>query len=202
MINLPKPLERSGRIYTYEDYLQWPEDERWEIIDGVAFDMTPAPTSNHQLVLGELLTIFNQYLKGKPCVALVAPFDVRLPRAAESDKKATTVVQPDLTVICDKSKIDRRGCLGSPDLVVEISSPSTFHKDIKTKFKRYEEAEVKEYWIVHPEGKTIVVYRLQDNGSYTAPEVYGVEDLLPVGIFPDLIITLKDVFSVIVEDLI
>ena len=197
-----KPLAQSGRIYTYEDYLQWPEDERWEIIDGVAFDMTPSPSTNHQLVSGELLTIFNQYLKGKPCVALAAPFDVRLPRAAESDQKATTVVQPDLTVICDKNKIDRRGCLGSPDLVVEISSPSTFHKEIKHKLKRYEEAEVKEYWIVHPEGKTIVVYRLQDNGSYTAPEVYGVEDLLPVGIFPDLIITLKDVFSVIVEDLI
>ncbi len=202
MIHLGKVFAQSGRLYTYEDYLQWSEDERWEIIDGVAFAMTPAPMSNHQRVSGELFVSFNQYLKNKPCEVFAAPFDVRLPRAAENDQKATTVVQPDLTVICDKSKIDRRGCLGSPDLIVEISSPSTFHKDIKTKFKRYEEARVKEYWIVHAEGKTIVVYRLLDTGSYAQPEIFGVEDELSVGIFPDLVISLKDLFSVVDDDLI
>lgn len=199
---MPKPLEQSGQIYTYEDYLKWPEDERWEIIDGIAYDMTPAPLSNHQRVSRELLVSFYQYLKDKSCEVFAAPFDVRMPRAAESAKKATTVVQPDLTIICDQGKIDRRGCVGSPDLVVEISSPSTFHKDIKTKFKRYEEAGVKEYWIVHAEGKTIVVYRLQEDGSYGKPEIFGVEDELTVGIFPDLVLNLKELFSVVVDDLI
>lgn len=196
-----EPATGKNRLFTYRDYLNWPDNERWEIIDGVPYNMTPAPSANHQRVLGEFFTAFKLYLRGKPCEVFIAPFDVRLPLEQESDEETSTVVQPDLTVVCAPEKIDRRGCKGSPDLVIEITSPSTMHKDMKHKLNRYENAGITEYWIVHPEGKTVVVYRLDTDRRYGRPQIYADGESLPVGIFPDFTLDLKEIFvSITGED--
>src|SRR5665647_2743669 len=123
-------------------------NERWELINGQAYNMTPAPSRRHQEISGQLHTLFNNYLRGKTCRIYAAPFDVRLPQMQESYEQTSTVVQPDLVVVCDKTKLDQQGCKGSPDLVMEITSPSTFQKDLKEKFNLYERVSVLEYWIV------------------------------------------------------
>ena len=189
-----------NEFYTYKDYLQWPEDERWELIDGIPFNMTPAPSANHQRVSREFLTSFNNYLKGKNCEVFNAPFDVRLPRSSENDEDTSTVLQPDLCIICDPKKIDRRGCVGGPDLVVEIASPGTLARDMKHKVFCYEAARVREYWIVQPEGKTVLVYQLSADNHYDRPRVFTSEDMLPVGIFHDFELNLEEIFSVISVD--
>lgn len=189
-----------NELYTYKDYLQWPEDERWELIDGIPFNMTPAPSTNHQLVLGEFFSAFKDYLKGKDCKVIVAPFDVRLPRSSENDEDTATVLQPDLSIICDPKKIDRRGCVGGPDLVIEIASPRTLARDMKHKVFCYETARVREYWIVQPEGKTVLVYQLSADNHYDRPRVFTSEDVLSVGIFPDFELNLEEIFSVISAD--
>lgn len=123
------PMQRDDRRYTYGDFASWPEGERWEPIDGVAYDMSPAPSPRHQVVLGELHAQFHAALRGSPCRPYLAPLDVRLPNGTEEDALVSTVVQPDLAVVCDAAKIDARGCRGAPDLLVEILSPSTAYKD-------------------------------------------------------------------------
>ena len=187
-------LKRDER-FTYGDYLTWDDDERWELIDGVPYNMTPAPRVAHQRILGEMYLQFGNWLKGKLCQVFIAPFDVRLPEAEEPDDLVETVVQPDLLVICDKKKLDDAGCRGAPDLIVEILSPGTAGKDLKEKFSRYERAGVREYWIVDPLGKTVQVYRLGQNGSYGRPAVYVHTDRPQVGIFPELEIDLAAVFA-------
>ncbi|KLU59936.1 hypothetical protein CEB3_c40700 [Peptococcaceae bacterium CEB3] len=191
---MSKPAERTEQRFTYQEYLTWPEEERWELIDGLAYNMTPAPTRLHQLISRQLLTLFNNYLSGKPCEVYHAPFDVRLPQSQGSDNQTSTVVQPDIAVICDRTKLDDLGCKGSPDLVVEIVSPSTFQKDLKDKFNLYERVGVREYWIVYPDQKTISVFRLSPEGRYGRPEIYAGTDSLVVGIFPDLTMDLNEVF--------
>ncbi|EHQ89703.1 Uma2 family endonuclease [Desulfosporosinus youngiae] len=192
---MAKSLPPSKQRFTYGDYLTWPEDERWELLNGIAYNMTPAPSRKHQEISGQLHTLFNNYLKGKPCRVYAAPFDVRLPQMQESDEQISTVVQPDIVVVYDKNKLDDRGCQGSPDLVVEITSPSTFQKDLKEKFNLYERAGILEYWIVYPEQNTLAVFHLTNEGKYSRPEVYTEQDSMIVGIFADLIIELQDVFS-------
>jgi Uma2 family endonuclease len=181
--------------FTYGDYLTWDDDERWELIDGVPFNMSPAPKPRHQLILGGLYRQFANWLLGKPCRVFLAPFDVRLPDAGESDDLVETVVQPDLSVICDKKKLDDAGCRGAPDLIVEILSPSTASKDLKIKFERYERAGAREYWVVDPEGKTVQIFTLGADGRYGRPRVNADGDLARVGIFPDLEIDLAVVFA-------
>jgi len=192
---LSDTAQRSEQLYTYQDYLTWPESERWELLNGRAYNMTPAPSRRHQEISGQLLTLFNNYLKGKTCRVYAAPFDVRLPQLQESDEQTSTVVQPDLVIVCDKSKLDHRGCKGSPDLVVEITSPSTFQKDLKEKFILYERVGVLEYWIVYPEENTLSVFHLTQEGKYSRPEVYTEQDSIKVGIFEDLTIELSEVFA-------
>ncbi len=190
----PLALKREER-FTYGDYLTWDDDQRWELIDGVPYNMSPAPTVRHQLILGELHRQVANWLLDKPCQVFIAPFDVRLPEDDESDEQVETVVQPDLSIICDKSKLDEAGCRGAPDLIVEILSPSTAHKDLKVKFERYERARVQEYWIVDPNGSTVQIYTLGAEGRYGLPEAYGAVDRVSVGIFPDLEIDLAVVFA-------
>lgn len=115
--------------YTYGDYLTWPDEERWELIEGVPYDMTPAPSTNHQRILGELFRQISTFLLDRDCEVFIAPFDVRLPEGDEADEQIITVVQPDIAVICDPAKIDRRGCRKAPDFIIEILSPSTAAKD-------------------------------------------------------------------------
>ena len=139
--------------YTYGDYLTWCDEERWELIDGVPYNMTPAPSRAHQGISVELARQMANYLVGKTCRIYTAPFDVRLPKGEEKDERIKTVVQPDLLVVCDESKLDDRGCKGAPDLIVEILSPHTAVKDMKTKRDLYERVGVEEYWLIDPNYK-------------------------------------------------
>ena len=160
------PLKESDLKYTYKEYCSWPDDERWELIDGVAYNMSPAPTSRHQGLSRELLLKFGNFLKASPCKVFPAPFDVMLPKfPIKSEETINTVVQPDISVICDTSKIIESGCLGAPDLIVEILSPSTSKKDLSEKFYLYERVGVKEYWIVDPGNKYIRIFHLISEGK-------------------------------------
>ncbi|SHF62335.1 Endonuclease, Uma2 family (restriction endonuclease fold) [Caldanaerobius fijiensis DSM 17918] len=189
------PLPKENKTYTYGDYITWPEDKRIELIDGQAYMMAP-PSRIHQKVLGGIFYQFFSYLQNKSCEVYTAPFGVRLPSSnEENDKDIKTVVEPDIVVICDKSKLDDEGCKGAPDLIVEIVSPSTARKDKLEKFNLYEKFGVKEYWLVEPESKIVSVFTLQDNKRYGRPEIYTDEDKIKVSIFNDLIIDLKAVFQ-------
>lgn len=177
--------------YSYSDYLKWQFQERVELIKGYILKMSPAPSMVHQRISNNLSFELNNYFKRKPCDVFVAPFDVRLPIA--SSKKDTTVVQPDLCIICDESKLDARGCNGTPDLMVEIISTNNSKHDLHTKFNLYQEAGVKEYWIIEPNDKIILVYTLV-NGEFIGlkPQVEGENIKSPL--FPELEIALEDVF--------
>jgi Uma2 family endonuclease len=188
------PLERES--YTYEDYAKWPEGARVELIDGVAYNMSAASNRLHQRVLGKLHRLIGNYLDGKTCEVYIAPFDVRLPEASKRDADIRAVVQPDLSVICDPSKLDERGCLGAPDLIVEIISPGSFRQDMARKLALYERVGVREYWIVFPVEKIVQVYVLGEHGKYGSFESYTVEDMLTVGIMPELTIAVETIFAV------
>ncbi|MCW5910280.1 MAG: Uma2 family endonuclease [Cyclobacteriaceae bacterium] len=182
--------------YSYADYLTWRWEEMVELIDGKIFKMSPAPTSAHQKVSMELSRQISSYLLGKKCQVFAAPFDVRLPEANKSkkDREITTVVQPDLCVICDAGKVDEKGCLGAPDWIIEILSKNTSGRDLRQKFDVYEKAGVGEYWVVHPSEQTLLVYVLK-NGEYTGtrkPFVKG-DKVRPVTL-PELEIDLDLVF--------
>lgn len=190
------PVAASKETFTYGDYEKWSEEQRWELIDGFPYDMSPAPSRKHQEILGGLYLQFALYLKNKPCKVYLAPFDVRLPQGSESEEMIRTVVQPDLTVVCDPTKLDERGCLGAPDLVVEILSPYTAAKDLKIKLALYERVRVKEYWLVQPLDRTIMVFILQEDGQYAKPAVYDHHDKVSVGIFEgDLRIDAVEIFG-------
>ncbi len=191
-----KEPDLSG-TYSYADYLSWTWDEMAELIDGKVFKMSPAPTSLHQKVSMELSRQISSFLLGKKCQVFAAPFDVRLPKVNQSkkDKEITTVLQPDLCVICDVSKIDEKGCLGAPDWVIEILSKHSSDRDLRQKFDAYEKAGVGEYWVVHPSEQTLLVYVLK-HGEYTGtrkPFVKG--DKVPSVTLPDLAIDLDLVFE-------
>jgi Uma2 family endonuclease len=183
------PLLKEQDYYTYADYLSWDGEERYEIIDGEAYMMAP-PSRLHQEISRELMGIFWEFLKGKPCKVYAAPFAVRLNPLP--DKRDDTVVEPDLVVVCDSSKLDDRGCNGAPDLIIEILSPSNTRYDRIIKFQKYREAGVREYWIVDPEEKSLLAYVLKNN-EYVASAYEGTA-LVPVTILPGLEIDLKTVF--------
>ena len=187
------PLPKPEQKYSYADYLTWDESERWEIIDGVPY-MQAAPSRIHQEISMELSTQFHTYLKGKTCRVFAAPFCVRLD-VEKNDNDIKNVVEPDITIVCDSSKLDEKGCKGSPNMIVEILSPSTGKKDRVDKFNKYEKAGVKEYWVVEPDQKLVSVFLLQSSSRFGRPEMYTDEDKITVSIFPDLIIDLSVVFS-------
>lgn len=194
-INEPRPEAAAKDTYTYSDYSQWPDEERWELIDGVPYNMSPAPSRIHQKITGELFRLIANYLTGKVCEVYIAPFDVRLPKGQENDEQIDTVVQPDLVVVCDRAKLDERGCRGAPDLVVEVLSPQTAGKDMKIKLALYERVGVKEYWMVDPGNKTVQVYQLETSGRYGRPDIYTGAEQVKVGLFTDLTIDLAMVFK-------
>lgn len=182
--------------FSYADYLNWPDDERWELIDGIPYAMSPAPSTGHQRTVGRLFRNFANMLDGKPCEAFIAPFDVRLPASKNAgDDEVDTVVQPDILVVCDKSKLDARGLNGAPDLVIEIISPSTASHDITTKFMLYQRHGVKEYWIVHPNDQTVMVFKLGEDGQYGRADMYAAEHVVEVPLLGELEIDLKAVFA-------
>lgn len=173
--------------HCYGDYLTWPDDVRCELIDGVAYLMSPAPDLAHQDVAGEIFRQAANALRGKPCRPFIAPVDVRLPKQAEADDKIDTVVQPDVLVVCDNGKLDRRGVRGAPDWIVEVVSPSTAGHDQIRKRKIYEAHGVREYWLIHPIDRVLTVYRLSD-GEYGKPELYELRGETAVGVLPEVII--------------
>src|SRR5258706_5430240 len=183
--------------YSYSDYLTWQWTEMAEVIRGKIYKMSPAPSSTHQKVSGNLFGLLWNYLRDKKCQVFTAPFDVRLPLSLKqnTDKEIITVVQPDLCVVCDPSKIDERGCLGAPDWIIEILSMHTSAKDLREKFDVYEDAGVKEYWVVHPQDQTILVYLLDENGKYKGIlKPYVSTDLINSITLSGLTINLKEVF--------
>ncbi len=188
------PLSQEDKKYTYSDYLTWPENERWEIIDGIPC-MQAAPSWQHQAISRELLVQFSSFLKDKTCQVFASPFDLRIPEGDEKDEDTKFVVQPDIVVICDRGGLKGTGYLGTPPLVIEISSPSTSKNDKIYKFNKYEKFGVKEYWIVEPEGKIVSVFTQGESNRYGRPEVYSETDKINVSIFPELIIDLAPVFN-------
>jgi Uma2 family endonuclease len=187
-----------NKRYTYADYLTWLDDKARELIHGFIKMMSPAPRPVHAEVSHNISMYLGLYVlknKGK-CKVFSAPFDVRFPKHGETaDDKIDTVVQPDICVICDLSKIDGRGCCGAPDMIVEILSPSSLKKDVTEKFTLYEESGVSEYWIVHPKDKAVTVFLLQEDGKYDIGTIYELEGKVPVHIFNDYLIDLNDIFE-------
>ena len=172
------PIRRDDRRYTYRDYASWPDDERWELIDGVAYSMSPAPGTAHQGVVGGLFAGMYVWAKehGGTCAVFVAPCDVFLPADPdEGEDDVDTVVQPDVMVICDRSRITPRGCRGAPDLVVEVLSPWTSHKDQLVKHELYARHGVLEYWVIDPGNRCVRVYRLDPS---SAPRRFGEPTIL------------------------
>ena len=177
--------KKLNQEYTYGDYARWPNDERWELIEGVPYAMT-APSRIHQDVVLKVGVQIELYMQGKPCKVYLAPFDVRLPRKDEADEDVETVVQPDIVVVCDKLKLDKKGCRGAPDWVIEVLSPSTTFKDMNTKRSLYEAHGIREYWLVHPEDRWLMAYTLDTEGRYGKPAVFNMDEPSPVTLFPDL----------------
>jgi len=183
------PQKKEEQRYTYADYCQWDDGERWELIDGVSYLMSPAPLRTHQGISRELTRQLANFLIGKPCKVYAAPFDVRL----NADTYDDTVVQPDLLIVCDSSKLDDKGCTGAPDMVIEILSPSTGRHDKLVKFQTYQKAGVREYWIVDPDTRTVQV-NILENGKYVAA-MYGDTGIAPVHILEGCTVNLRDVFE-------
>ena len=186
------------KSYTYADYLTWFDDKRRELINGF-IRMMSAPTTRHARVSYKLvykLASFIERRKGN-CELFYAPFDVRLPnnKNETADNRIYTVVQPDICLICDLSKIDEKGCLGAPDLVIEIQSPATSRYDLTEKFEAYETAGVPEYWIVYPKDEAINVFSLQTNGKYDRGTTYEYEAKVPIRALKGLVIDLKELFG-------
>lgn len=169
--------------FSYREYLQWPEGERWELVDGVAHAMGPAPARRHQVIVGELFRQIANALKGRECQVFFAPFDVRLPKADEADEEIDTVVQPDIVVVCDRNKLDERGCRGAPDWIIEVVSPTSESRDQILKRDLYQRVGVKEYWIVQPEARQVIVYRLEA-GTYRHGEAHEFAGTLAFSAVP------------------
>ena len=191
---MSRPALKLAERFSYRDYVTWPANERWELIHGEAYDMSPAPSPEHQRVLLELAAEFRNFLRGKPCQVYIAPFDVRLPERNECDDELDTVVQPDISIICDHAKIDRKGCRGAPDLIVEVLSPATARKDLTEKLNLYEQHGVPEYWIVYPFDQMLTVFTLTD-GAYSKPMIYSNGERVSVGVLPGLEIDLHEIFG-------
>ena len=186
-------LPREAERYSWSDYLAWPEGERHELIDGIAYAMSPAPRRRHQEIGGEIFRQAANALRGKPCRVYDAPFDVKL--SDDDDDDAPTVVQPDIAVTCDRSKLTEQGMTGPPDLVIEIVSPDSGLIDRRRKFDLYERFGVKEYWIVDQDEKVVEVYRLVEDGSYRRIGAFGPEDTVTTEAVADLSISLAEVFA-------
>ena len=178
--------------YTYADYLKWQFTERVELIKGWINKMSPAPNRVHQTVLQNIYYFLHPKFSQNKCAVYLAPFDVRLP--IKSKKQDTTVVQPDICIICDASKLDDQGCNGAPDLIVEILSPTNAKYDLETKFHLYEEAGVQEYWIVQPQEKSVLIYELR-KGEYAGLKPHTLGEVVHGNLFPDLKISVDDIFA-------
>ena len=183
---------RNDEYYTYADYCTWDDDERWELIDGAAYAMSPAPSWIHQSISLAIAKQLDNFLHGKPCKVLTAPLDVRFRDGSDND----TVVQPDILVVCDESKFDPdgRGVIGAPDMIIEILSPSTAHRDLVTKFRLYMREGVREYWTVDPESRTVAAH-VQHDGMCVTRTYDDQDSSAPAQILEGCFINLTDAFD-------
>lgn len=189
-----EPDIEYGR-YSYADYLTWEMDEMVELIKGKVFKRdVAAPMMSHQRISVRLTTAFFNFLDGKSCQVFHAPFDVRLPVKSKRNQDIDTVVQPDLCVICDPAKLDDAGCIGAPDLVVEILSPGNNKRELKNKYEVYEESGVKEYWVIHPNEQTLLIYSLTD-GKFQASKLFTSGDFAESVCVPGMRIDLEKLFE-------
>lgn len=185
----------SSFTYTYADYLKWQFEERLELFRGKIFKLS-APNTKHQDISRNILVPIALFLKEKSCNVFAAPFDVRLPvKNRKKDDEVITVVQPDICVICDETKLDSRGCCGAPDLVIEILSPGNSKKEIRLKHELYEEAGVKEYWLVYPAEESVAVFLLNDNNKFEGAAIYPGDETILSKAVPGLSINLSEIFT-------
>ncbi len=187
------------QTYSYADYLLWRFEERLELIRGKVFRMSPAPNVKHQRVSINLTLAIGDFLKNqqKGCQLFSAPFDVRLfdsQKSKKANKDIFTVVQPDLCVICDAEKLDEQGCVGAPDLIIEILSKGNSKKEMQTKYELYEQAGVKEYWVVVPYEEFVHQFVLNEDGKYYLKGIF-VDGAMPCHLFPELQVDLEQVFA-------
>ena len=183
-----------NQIYTYADYYKWKFEDRVELIKGRIFKMSPVPNRLHQELTGEIYLRLRNFLDKNPCKVYIAPFDVRLPRKSKKDIEIYTVLQPDICVVSDLAKLDKRGCIGAPDIVVEVLSPANNKKELKNKYEVYEEAGVKEYWVVFPTEKTMLVYTLVD-GKFSPSRLMVSDDVVTSAVLPCFSMYLTELFS-------
>ena len=179
---------RDTQHHTYGEYLTWPDDQRYELIDGIAYLMAPpAPSTLHQEIVGEIYYQAANSLEGKRCRAYVGPLDVRLPKADEMDDQVDTVVQPDVFVVCDRRKLDERGMRGAPDWIAEVLSPATASHDQILKVPAYERAGVSEAWLIHPTDRILSIYRLVA-ARYTRPAILEMKGQTSMSAVPGVTI--------------
>ncbi|MBC7448344.1 MAG: Uma2 family endonuclease [Hymenobacteraceae bacterium] len=197
---MPAPITDISQLdpngtYSYADYLKWRFDEAVELFRGKIQRMSPAPSMGHQLISQNLELLLGLHLRGQPCRMFHAPFDVRLPKhPGDPDSRVTTVVQPDIFVVCDPSKFDRRGCNGAPDWIMEILSPGNTRRDLRDKYRLYEEHGVTEYWIISPGDRNITVFTLQ-NGQYEVVGEWAEPGPVPSATLPEFVLDWTDVFE-------
>ena len=182
-----------GAYYTAKDYVKWTFDGLYELINGKVWKMAPAPGAKHQRASFELTAEFSKVFRRQKCEVFVAPFDVFLTKTGEDELATDTVVEPDLCIICDPSKITERGCMGAPDLVVEILSPSTAKKDLNDKYKLYEQYGIPEYWVVFPREQSIEIFTLQ-NKKYERWILASKGDVIQSQLFDHLRFNIDDIF--------
>lgn len=188
-------LDPKG-TYSYADYIKWRFEERIELLRGKIFPMTPAPNVRHQRVAGNLYYHIRTHFSAKECQLFPAPFDVRLynrQKSIKASKEIYTVVQPDLCVICDTTKLDKQGCNGAPELVIEILSPGNSRREMNEKFELYQEAGVQEYWLVEPAEEIVLVYVLNEQERYIG--LKPATDFVDSPLFPDLKISVENIFA-------
>jgi Uma2 family endonuclease len=183
--------QESSKRYTYNDYIRW--EGSWELINGIPYSMTPAPSTQHQHIIGEVYFALRSHLGTNTCQVFVAPFDVRFSEKDEYENPET-IVQPDISVVCNRNQLDSKGCKGAPALVVEVLSPSTALKDRNEKFELYKQHGVKEYWIIDPVHLTVEVYG-ETKEHFDNRKVFGGEHSLTSFLFKDFSLNLSDIFN-------
>ncbi|WP_145860545.1 Uma2 family endonuclease [Pedobacter suwonensis] len=200
VLNDDEPVRQLNELdasltYSYANYLNWLFPERVELIKGKIFKMSPAPSSFHQLILGKIYRRLGNFLEKLPCRVFISPFDVRFPKESQNDEAIFTVLQPDICVVCNSSKIDARGCIGAPDLVVEVLSPSNTKTELLHKYRIYEEFGVKEYWVVSQGDKSILIYTLNEMGKFQPSKIFALSEKITSSILPGFELALDDVFE-------
>ena len=185
----------ASLTYSYANYLNWLFDDRVELIKGKIFKMSPAPSRLHQEISRNIFLKIGNFLQDQPCKVYCAPFDVRFPKESKADRDVYTVLQPDICIICDKRKLDDRGCIGAPDLVIEILSPGNTKVELLHKYQVYQEFGVKEYWVVSQSDQSILIYTLNEYGKFQPSKIFTLNEKITSTVLPGFELALDDVFG-------